>query len=158
MDIRRIFVAVIILLIILIGVSLGAGEEIQTQGPKAFASSSIVAVHTFQAGTHRYRGIIDLPSPCFKLQTDIQSKSTNEDKVTLAFTATESKKRGQCISVVDPRPFAVDFESSDDIEVTSKVNGTSVPMQIISTTSPQFQPDLFPLNSRLPTTTNERTN
>lgn len=155
MNWNKALTGIILSLCILIGFSLVAPGDIQTQDAAAVASSSVMAVHTFEDGVHNYSGIIDLPSPCFSLTTDIQ-RTDNPGEAILAFETEATATRGHCIEVIDPRPFTVKFESDQDVQIQSQVNGALVPINIISTSTKYFSTDMIQPTPQSPTSTNEQ--
>ena len=72
-------------------------------------------VHSFDEGTHTVSGVIQLPTPCHTLTTDVAVAESfpEQVKITLAIPHDENI----CIQVIDDREFTVTFDASREARV-----------------------------------------
>ncbi len=77
--------------------------------------------HYFENGTHTYKGILTVPTPCHELVSQVTVMESYPEQVTI-----DLKERGAsnfCAQVVTQAPFEVSFKASKDARVSVKLNG-----------------------------------
>ncbi|MBI5816815.1 MAG: hypothetical protein HZB09_00095 [Candidatus Yonathbacteria bacterium] len=79
------------------------------------------ADHYFENGTHTYKGILTVPTPCHELISQVTVMESYPEQVTI-----DLKEQGAsnfCAQVITQTPFEVSFKASQDARVSLKLNG-----------------------------------
>ncbi len=77
--------------------------------------------HYFENGTHTYKGILTVPTPCHELVSQVTVMESYPEQVTI-----DLKERGAsnfCAQVITQTPFEVSFKASKDAHISVKLNG-----------------------------------
>lgn len=132
-GIGLITIVIIILLIVLIP----GGKVNDSDTPplsdetEGFVPEEIVAIHSFENGTHRLNGEVDLPTPCHTLVHEVMIAESFPEQVTINFE-TEVDDDIVCAQVITPAQFDITFEASEEATIRTRFNGTSVPLNDIA--------------------------
>lgn len=89
----------------------------------------ITAKHQFKSGKHIVAGEIDLPTPCYLLDTDAIIAESMPEQVTLRFTATTQAE--MCAQVVTTERFRIDFTASQNAVIKATWNGKPAKLNLI---------------------------
>lgn len=139
MSYRKVFTSIIVLLAVIIGLSLIAPEDTTRSADTSVASNAIEAIREYDAEVQRVHGVIDLPSPCYDLTSEATVADTSPEQVTLQFNTNKPENReGECIQIVDPRLFTLEFNADRSAQLEATLNGQTVPLNLISTSSELF--------------------
>lgn len=134
----------IFFVIVLVGalwVVLGWRDSLQKSIPPAPAATTdtIVAMHTYQSGTHTLTGKFTLPTPCHDLKTEATVAESYPERVTINFIVRPPEPDAICIQVLSEREFTVQFKASPNPAISAKINGRPVPL-VIEDQSGTLQP------------------
>ena len=117
--------------------------------------------HYFENGTHTYKGILTVPTPCHEILSQVTVMESYPEQVTI-----DLKEQGAsnfCAQVITQTPFEVSFQASKDARISVRLNGTPAsfkvtdlpaqqqagksntknPASVIGTTTPQIPDDSF---------------
>src|SRR3989344_139799 len=85
-------------------------EDTKTQPPPLSGSSdesgTILFVRTSDGDAHIYRGVIDLPTPCHTLKTNVLVAESYPEQVTIQLEVENPAPDVVCIQVIDTREFS----------------------------------------------------
>ncbi len=107
----------------------GAETEEVAGATDESAIGRITAKHQWKNGTHIVAGEVNLPTPCYVLETEARIAESMPEQVTLAFTATTGTD--VCAQVITPERFKIDFKASKDATIKATWNGEPVILNLI---------------------------
>lgn len=84
--------------------------------------------HYYQDGTHTYKGILTVPTPCHEVTSQVTVMESHPEQVTI-----DLKEQGAsnfCAQVITQVPFEVDFKASKDARVTATLDGAPVILKV----------------------------
>ena len=104
----------------------------------------INAKHQLKNGIHTIAGEIDLPTPCYLLETSsfVEVREPEEDLATVLFTTVNESD--VCAQVITSARFKVVFGAGENAEIFATWNGKPVLFNLIKV-SPEEDLDLFEL-------------
>jgi len=148
----RLYVGIISILVL--AVALGSvwyyvrhSEDVtptQLAPEEGYIPQIIQAKHQFKEGIHTIAGEVDLPTPCYLLETDsfVEVREPAEDRATVLFTTVNESDI--CAQVITPVRFKEVFGAGEDAEIVATWNGKPVHLNLIEV-SPDEDLDLFEL-------------
>jgi hypothetical protein len=104
------------------------GEIVEEIG---FVPQRITAQHQYRAGMHTVAGEVDLPTPCYLLETNavVRVEEPDPDEAIIQFSTVDQSEI--CAQVITPVRFKESFAASEDATITATWNGTEVPINVI---------------------------
>ena len=90
---------------------------------------TITAKHQFKAGKHIIAGDVNLPTPCYLLDTKASVAESYPEQVTIAFTATTQGE--VCAQVITTERFKVDFTASEGATIKATWDGKPAILNLI---------------------------
>ena len=109
----------------------GPGTAEQTPpAPQSPAKPKLKVTHAFVQDTHTYRGLIDVPTPCFKLSAQAKVVQAEKQRAEIDILASEDQSQGVCAQVVTTKEFSVSFKAPQDVEVIARVNAQDVELVV----------------------------
>lgn len=102
--------------------------------------------HYFENGTHTYKGILTVPTPCHEILSQVTVMESYPEQVTI-----DLKEQGAsnfCAQVITQTPFEVSFKASKDARISVKLNGSGASFKVTEKSSINTE-DIVPT----PTTT-----
>ena len=109
-------------------------EDTKTQPPPLSGSSdesgTILFVRTSDGDAHIYRGVIDLPTPCHTLKTNVLVAESYPEQVTIQLEVENPAPDVVCIQVIDTREFSVEFSAHPNHTLRATLNGMPVRLEI----------------------------
>lgn len=84
--------------------------------------------HYFENGTHTYKGILTVPTPCHEVLSQVTVMESYPEQVTI-----DLKEQGAsnfCAQVITQTPFEVSFQASKDARVSVKLNGAPASFKV----------------------------
>jgi hypothetical protein len=90
---------------------------------------SITAKHQFKDGTHIVAGDVNLPTPCYVLNTEARVAESQPEQVTLVFTT--QTEPNVCAQVVTTERFKIDFKADENATITATWNGKPAKLNLI---------------------------
>ncbi len=125
-KIVQIFVVVLILGIVLIYFSkLSTGEDAKTNPPRIDTDQvkfindnrgALKVKKSFSNGTHLYEGVLNVPTPCHEIVTEVTIAESFPEQVGLYLEVVDTG--GVCAQVVTEKEFALSFKASENAVVT----------------------------------------
>lgn len=90
-------------------------EAIVTEEQDAIDSAvqSILVQHTYENGEHIYRGVLDVPTPCHEIATDVRVLESFPEKVRIALSIVPPAPDVVCAQVVTSKSFEVRYKASE---------------------------------------------
>jgi len=149
MNTRTTWGIIIFLLIAVVGVTLWfqlkpkpIAEEAAT--PNTYVPTLITAKHQFKDGVHIIAGEVDVPTPCYLVNTDalVEVREPVVDRATVAFTTVNEDDI--CAQVVTAARFKEVFHAQERAEIIATWNGSPVPLNLIEA-GPDEDLDAFEL-------------
>ncbi len=89
----------------------------------------ITAKHQFKDGKHIIAGEVNLPTPCYVLDTQAMVAESMPEQVTIAFSATTQGE--MCAQVITVDRFKVEFSASKDAVIKATWNGKPAKLNLI---------------------------
>ena len=89
----------------------------------------ITAKHQFKDGKHIIAGEVNLPTPCYILDTEAVVAESYPEQVTLKFIATTQAE--MCAQVITVDRFKVEFNASKDAVIKATWNGKPAKLNLI---------------------------
>ncbi len=89
----------------------------------------ITAKHQWKNGTHIVAGDVNLPTPCYILNTNAVVAESYPEQVTINFVA--STQGEACAQVVTTERFKVDFQASEKAIIKATWNGKPAKLNLI---------------------------
>ncbi len=93
--------------------------------PESELGEIVNVKHQYRDGKHIYAGMLDLPTPCDLLQSDVVKDPLNQSKIALVFKSVY-EGNDACIQVITSRPFKVTFTAPEKIDLTATYNGAPI--------------------------------
>ncbi len=90
---------------------------------------TITAKHQFKNGKHIIAGDIDLPTPCYVLDSKVNVAESAPEQVTLVFTATTQGE--VCAQVITTERFKLEFQASEQANISATWNGKPATLNLI---------------------------
>lgn len=100
-------------------------DDIIDDDTSTFAPAEVSGAHYFSDGVHVIAGSIDLPSPCYNLETDVRVAESFPEQVTVAFTSDVDEDL-MCAQVITPTDYYVEVEASEEARFNAEFNGERV--------------------------------
>jgi len=130
-------IGVIVLILIVLGTwvwvkygdNLGKSPVTDTETVDETPTMSITAKHQFKNGKHIIAGEVNLPTPCYVLDTQAMVAESMPEQVTIAFTSTTQGEI--CAQVVTTERFKVDFTASKEASIKATWNGKPATLNLI---------------------------
>jgi len=88
-------------------------------------SVTINAKHQFKDGQHIFVGLVELPTPCHKISTNVE-RVENETIINVNY----SSEGEICTEVITEKEFKISFEGKVDDNIIAKLNGELVNLNI----------------------------
>jgi len=109
-----------------------------------FVPQIINAKHQFKNGVHTVVGEVDLPTPCYLLESDavVEVREPNTDKATIRFITKGENEI--CAQVITAGRFKEVFNAQEDADIVATWNSAPVLLNIIDV-GPEEDLDLFEL-------------
>lgn len=101
----------------------------EVKGEETENIPDITAKHQFKAGKHIVAGEVNLPTPCYLLDTSAVVAESMPEQVTLKFTATT--QGDMCAQVVTTERFRIDFTASEGAVIKATWNGKPAKLNLI---------------------------
>ena len=101
----------------------------EVKGEETENIPDITAKHQFKAGKHIVAGEINLPTPCYVLNTDATVAESMPEQVTLRFNSTTQGE--MCAQVVTTERFRIDFTASEGAVIKATWNGKPAKLNLI---------------------------
>lgn len=89
--------------------------------------------HYFENGTHTYKGVLTVPTPCHEILSQVTVMESYPEQVTI-----DLKEQGAsnfCAQVITQTPFEVSFQASKDARISLKLNGTPTLLKVTEKTN-----------------------
>lgn len=99
---------------------------VRTTEEPASEPSAITLSHRFADGRHEFRGTIELPTPCHRLDV-VAGTQGMEIEINLRTTATDSV----CIQVIDTRDFYVQVNAPEEARPKLSFNGAATAVEVV---------------------------
>jgi len=80
--------------------------------------------HDFEDGTHTVSGIINLPTPCHSLETNVLVAESFPEQVTVQFKTSVSAEA--CAQIIAQKEFEIEFQASEEARIKATLNGSPV--------------------------------
>lgn len=117
-----IFVVVLVVWVVLTVVSVrSVARDSEAPAPDRFAD--ITLRHRYADGTHEYRGVISLPTPCHRLAVIARA---NADRSAVFIDLASKEEDAPCIQVIEDRQFYVLITAKEDAALAVALNGAPV--------------------------------
>jgi hypothetical protein len=129
-------VTIVIVLLVIVGgtsawLQYGRGTDKTPTGDvvEDVETMRITAKHQFKNGKHIIAGEVNLPTPCYVLDTQAIVAESYPEQVTVAFTATTGAD--MCAQVITTERFKVEFTASKDASIKATWNGAPAILNLI---------------------------
>lgn len=118
----------IIVLLALLGLVLFGFSKIFTTSPTSIMpepdTEEILPVleikEQYDGTTYTFAGTIDLPNPCYQLETNVLEVSENE--YVIQINTIEPGEDVMCAQVITPQAYNVTFEAAEDAQISAQIN------------------------------------
>jgi hypothetical protein len=97
--------------------------------PVPYGIERVEAKHYYIDGVHTFAGIIDMPTPCDLLVSDVIVRESSPEQIELAFSVVNNAE--SCVQVITPQRFKVSASASKDAIVTATFGGIPVTLNLI---------------------------
>lgn len=101
----------------------------EVKGEETENIPDITAKHQFKNGSHIVAGEVNLPTPCYALDTKAVVLESLPEQVTLEFTATTQGE--VCAQVLTTERFKIDFKASEGAIIKATWNGKPAKLNLI---------------------------
>jgi len=95
---------------------------------KSINLDKISATHQYADGKHKYKGTVDLPTPCHALRTKVNSNNSREGEASLAFEVVNNIN--DCEEKVTQQTFFIAFSGNADVSVDATFEGNKVQLAL----------------------------
>lgn len=97
----------------------------------SFVPQIVTAKHQFKNGKHIVAGEVEMPNPCYLLETDavVEVREPYADRATLRFTSSQGDDL--CAQVITPIRFKESFGAQEEAEISATWNGKPVKLNLI---------------------------
>ena len=89
---------------------------------------TIGVLYQYKDGIHKYKGALNMPTPCHALRTQVVTDDVSKEQITLSFEAVSTAPA--CAKAVTPQTFMVAFAASEDVSISATINGNRTKLDI----------------------------
>jgi hypothetical protein len=144
---------IILTIVVLLALSFGIYYLVSNNKPDTYGNvqnvlgsdyyvSVVQMKHQFKDGRHTYVGSLDLPTPCYSLDSDLVKTSNTEGSITLNTSRNDEEI---CAQVVTTRTFRLQIDAPMNFMVKGMLNGRAVELNMFEVPASD-DIDLFEIN------------
>ena len=97
----------------------------------ATSTRTLLVLHAFKDGEHRFDGQIKLPHSCYSLDAQAELDPKNPDAIVLALTSTDKMlDQALCAEIPTNYQFEALVDAPEDAAVSATLNGNDLPITL----------------------------
>ncbi|PIR47043.1 MAG: hypothetical protein COV07_01045 [Candidatus Vogelbacteria bacterium CG10_big_fil_rev_8_21_14_0_10_45_14] len=123
---RAIVVGIVVILVVALGAGIyysrqdnddaGLPEDRLSESEEVLidtADSAILVQHTYIDGVHTFTGVLEVPTPCHEIKTDVLVMESFPEQVSVKLTIVPPPADTICIQVIAEKEFKVSYRASE---------------------------------------------